>query len=93
MHAHITQLCQRLNETRAAINAKLTQMEQTVMTDVTPTPCPPPQPTLPRAADPPALGEPPGEMPPDSRPFPWQFGRLGATELARRVVAELQRVA
>ena len=49
-----------------------------------------PQPPPARAADPPAPGEPTRAVPPDPRPSSWMFGGLGATQLARRVIAEIQ---
>jgi membrane protein len=42
------------------------------------------------AAAPPMPGDPTRGAPPNSRPSPWKFGGLGAKELVRRVIAEIQ---
>ena len=49
----------------------------------------PPQPS-PQAVAPPTPVEPPRATPLESRPSAWNFGGLGAKELARRVIHEIQ---
>jgi membrane protein len=50
-----------------------------------------PQPPPGQAAAPPTPGEPTRAAPPDPRPSPWTLGGLGAKELARRVMHEIQK--
>jgi hypothetical protein len=74
MDAQTAQLRPQIKQTRAAMAAIYEAPRQ------------PPA----HAAAPPTPRDPTRGAPPDSRPSPWKFGGLGAKELARRVIAEIQ---
>ncbi|MDF3051979.1 MAG: ribonuclease [Geminicoccaceae bacterium] len=70
--------------------AAVTPPREPPLARVSPTVYEAPRPPPTAMADPPASGEPTRAAPSDPRPSPWALGGLGATELGRRVLAEIR---